>query len=235
MRVAILVPARAEGDAVAATLRRVASVAPEVGGARVYLVDDGSDPPIELADLPPATASFDVVLLRHVVNLGQGAALETARQCATAVGGAGEHEVFVTMDADGQHDPRDLVALVAAIDGGADAAFGNRFAGRSRVPPARAALLWGARLFELALTGRALGDAHNGYRAFSAKAIRGITIRQARMAHATEISMRARRLEVVEVPVTVLYTEETRRKGQSSLGSVHILRDLFLRFLFGGS
>ena len=82
---------------------------------------------------------------------------------------------------------------------------------------------------------RALGDAHNGYRAFSAKAIRGITIRQARMAHATEIRMRARRLEVVEVPVTILYTDETRRKGQSSLGSVHILRDLFLRFLFGGS
>lgn len=231
MRIAILVPARAEGDAVAATLRRVASVAPELGGARVYLVDDGSDPPIELADLPPGTASFDVVLLRHVVNLGQGAALETARQCAIQ----GDHEVFVTMDADGQHDPRDLGALVAAIDGGADAAFGNRFAGRSRVPPARAALLWGARLFELALTGRALGDAHNGYRAFSAKAIRAITIRQARMAHATEIRIRARRLAVVEVPVTVLYTEETRRKGQSSLGSVHILRDLFHRFLFGGS
>jgi glycosyltransferase involved in cell wall biosynthesis len=231
MRVAVLIPARAEGDAVAATLGRVSQIASEVGGVRAYLVDDGSEPAITLGELPPATAHFDVVLLRHVVNLGQGAALETARQCAIS----GDHDVFVTMDADGQHDPRDLPALVTAVMSGADVAFGNRFAGRSEVPGSRALVLHAARLFELALTGQALGDAHNGYRALSAKAARAITIRQARMAHATEIRVRARRLKTVEVPVTIRYTDRTRQKGQSSLGSVHILRDLFHRFLFGGS
>lgn len=229
MRVAVLVPAFGEGSALARTLQRVSSVAPDVGGIRVYLVDDGSTPPIDLSDVPPRTSSFEVFAMRHVVNLGQGAALETARHCALAH----DHEIFVTMDADGQHDPSDLRALARAIEDGADAAFGNRFAGRSRVPLARTWLLLMARAFESVITGTIVGDAHNGYRAFSRKGIERIAIRHARMAHATEIRVRARGLRSVEVPVTIHYSKDTLAKGQSSLGAVHVVRDLFLRFLFG--
>lgn len=222
-------PCRAEGSALLATLRRLASVAPDVGGVSVHVVDDGSDPPVAFDALPARTSSFEIVLARHAVNLGQGAALETARQSALE----GEHEIFVTMDADGQHDPADLPALVRAIDEGYAAAFGNRFAGRSRVPLGRALVLACARAFESALTLRAVGDAHNGYRAFSRAAIESMAIRHARMAHATEIRLRARALRTIEVPVTIHYSERTLAKGQRSIGAVHVLRDLFLRFLFG--
>jgi glycosyltransferase involved in cell wall biosynthesis len=232
--IAILMPAYNEAASLSRTLRSIAEVQAEVGGATVFLVDDGSDPPIE----PQVPAGLRVVLARHPVNLGQGAALETARQLALADarGGAAQFAAYVTMDSDGQHDAHDVVALARAIEDGADVAFGNRFLGDSNVPRVRRALLRAARVFEWAITGLRLADAHNGLRAFSGRAIERIAIHQNRMAHATEIKQRVSRagpLTVVEIPVTVRYTRESLAKGQTSLGAVVIVRDLILQYLFG--
>lgn len=142
------------------------------------------------------------------------------------------------MDADGQHRIEDMLALVTAVQSGADVAFGDRFSGDSNVPLARRALLLFARAFERMITGLPLSDAHNGYRAFSRRALGEVHIRQPRMAHATEIKQqisRARRadgLKVVEVPVSVRYSPESLAKGQRSLGAFAVLRDLFYRYLF---
>jgi hypothetical protein len=149
------------------------------------------------------------------------------------------------MDSDGQHGGDDVLALAAAIEAGADVALGDRFAGGSDVPASRRVLLMLARAFERIATGIRLSDAHNGLRAFSPRAIERIRIRQNRMAHATELTRsisRARNvragdagaaLRVVEVPVSVRYTQETRAKGQRASGAVAIVVDLFHGFLFG--
>jgi hypothetical protein len=203
------------------------------GGMTVFLVDDGSEPPVDLNDLPAATPTFDIVLARHAINLGQGAALETARQLALQ---AGTWDAFVTMDSDGQHRAVDVVSLVLAIRAGADVAFGDRFLGHSRIPFSRRALLRAAQLFERVLTGLRLADAHNGLRAFSPTAIQRVPLRQNRMAHATEIKQlvaRAGGLKIVEVPVTLRYSRITTGKGQRVTGAALILRDLLGRYLFG--
>src|SRR5262245_57443762 len=204
MPVAILMPAYNEPGCLAATLAGIFGVrADSLGGVTVFLVDDGSDPPIDPASLPSPPPDFRLVLARHAVNLGQGAALETARQLALR---APPFAAYVTMDADGQHRIEDMLALISAILGGADVAFGNRFSGDSNVPATRSVLLKAARLFEQAITGLSLSDAHNGYRAFSQRALLEVHIRQNRMAHATEIKQqvsRASRLSVVEIPVSV--------------------------------
>ncbi|MFT3764261.1 MAG: glycosyltransferase family 2 protein [Minicystis sp.] len=235
MPIAILMPAYNEPGRLAETLRGVRAAAEALGGVSVFLVDDGSEPAIDPADLPSPTADFRLVLARHAINLGQGAALETARQLALR---APAFAAYVTMDSDGQHRVEDVAALVTAVDGGADIALGDRFAGDSNVPAMRRALLHAARLFERAVTGLSLSDAHNGLRAFSRRALDRVQIRENRMAHATEITRqvaRARRgdrMVVVEVPVSVRYTRETLAKGQASLGAFAILRDLFYRYLF---
>lgn len=234
MLVAVLMPTFAEGDALVAVLAELRALAARLGGITTYVVDDGSPQPVRLEELPPSAADFDVVLARHPVNLGQGAALETARQLALA---DARHDVFVTMDSDGQHRAEDVPRLVAAIRDGADVAFGNRFAGASEVPAGRRGVLLVARIFELLLTRLWLADAHNGFRAFDRRALALVPIAQDRMAHATEIRQRVarhrRELRIVEVPVTVRYSRAVLAKGQSSLGAVHILRDLAFRFLFG--
>ena len=226
-------PACNEADSLGPTLESLRAAAASAGELGLFLVDDGSDVPIELDALPAPTAHFHVTLARHVVNLGQGAALETARQLA--LGSAAGFDAYVTMDADGQHVASDAIELGRAIAAGADVAFGNRFEGDSNVPAARRVLLLGAGWFERALTGLRLADAHNGLRAFSRRAIEQISIHQNRMAHATEIKQRvadAGSLAVVEVPVTVRYSRRTLRRGQSGLGAVVILADLILQYLF---
>ena len=214
----------------------------------VFLVDDGSCPPIDEAAVRSVACGsrLRVVMARHAVNLGQGAALETARRLALDPRWQpqeGAFEAFVTMDSDGQHQPSDVLSLAEAIAAGADVALGDRFAGGSDVPTSRRMLLALARAFERATTGLRLSDVHNGLRAFGPRAIARMRIRQNRMAHATEISRSISRasaeravddqLRVVEVPVSVRYTGESLAKGQRASGAVAIVVDLFHGFLFG--
>jgi glycosyltransferase involved in cell wall biosynthesis len=245
-------PAFNEEGRLARTLAELGSELLDDGSsvACVFLVDDGSSPPIDEAAVRTAACAASgshmrVVIARHAVNLGQGAALETARRLALEPRwqpDEGPFEAFVTMDSDGQHQPSDVLALARAVSEGADVALGDRFAGGSHVPTSRRVLLAVARAFERATTGLHLSDVHNGLRAFGPRAIARMRIRQNRMAHATEISHSISRasaerasddqLRVVEVPVAVRYTGESLAKGQRASGAVAIVVDLFHGFLF---
>ena len=244
VRIAVLMPVFNEASRLASTLDDL-QAATAGTSLTLFLVDDGSAPPMDEAAVRFAARGMRVVVARHAVNLGQGAALETARRLAIDPAWApreGPFEAFVTMDSDGQHRASDVLALAAAIAAGADVALGDRFAGGSRVPPSRRALLALARIFERATTGLRLSDVHNGLRAFGPRAIAQMRIRQNRMAHATEISQSISRasaqrasddvLRVVEVPVSVRYTSESLAKGQRASSAVAIVVDLFHGFLF---
>ena len=231
-RVAVLMPAYNERALLGPTLASLRDAARGAYDVTVFVVDDGSEPPLAI-DPTLVAAGFQIVLARHPINLGQGAALETARQLALA---DGEHAAYVTMDSDGQHGASDALRVAEGVLAGADVVFGDRFAGVSNVPPMRALVLRGARLFEWAVTGLRLADAHNGLRAFSRRALAQIPIRQNGMAHATEIKQRIRRaspLVVTEVPVSVRYTKESLAKGQRSLGVFGIVHDLAIQYIFG--
>lgn len=246
MRIAVLMPAFNEEGRLARTLEELRGATAQAS-VTLFLVDDGSSPAIDEAAVRAAACGtgMRVVFARHAVNLGQGAALETARRLALEPRwqpASGPFEAFVTMDSDGQHRASDVLALARAIEAGADVALGDRFAGGSEVPRSRRVLLAFARAFERATTGLRLSDVHNGLRAFGPRAIGAMRIRQNRMAHATELSRSISRasaeravddaLRVVEVPVSVRYTGESLAKGQRASGAVAILVDLFHGFLF---
>ena len=240
MRVAVLMPAYDEGERLGETLRDLAACS-QAGAhhVTVFVVDDGSSPPIDGGVAPGRSGSFRVVLARHPVNLGQGAAIETARRLALDPRWDDAFEAWVTMDSDGQHRAEDAFSLALAVAAGADVALGDRFAGASEIPASRRVLLRLARIFERWTTGLVLSDAHNGLRAFGPRAIGQMRLRQNRMAHATELTRRIstasreKPLRLVEVPVSVRYTEATLAKGQSASGALTILVDLFHGFLFG--
>lgn len=230
-------PVYEEGERLAATLSELGEKLGPEHHATVFLVDDGSRARPVDGDTLPKSPNLRIVLARHPVNLGQGAAIETARRLALEPKwSSSAFDAYVTMDSDGQHRSEDALALARAIADGADIALGDRFAGESNVPFTRRLLLQLARIFERWTTGLVLSDAHNGLRAFSARAIVKMRLRQNRMAHATELTRRISnaKLELVEVPVSVRYTSETLAKGQSAGGALAILVDLFQGFLFGG-
>lgn len=170
-------------------------------------------------------------LVRHPVNLGQGAALQTGLEYALLQPGA---EYFVTFDGDGQHRVEDAEALVRTVrDGGADVALGSRFLAEParRVPRLKRVLLKIVAAMSPAARRLRLTDAHNGLRALNRAAASGLKITMNGMAHASEIVAYLARshLTVVEVPVTVLYTDYAKENGQSLINGVNILFDLSLR------
>lgn len=191
-------------------------------GFPVVVVDDGSrDGTAAAAKIP------GVVVLRHVINLGQGAALQTGIDYALRRGA----RQIVTFDADGQHRVEDIPALLDAL-GDADVALGSRSLGAVEgASAARRVLLRTATVVSNGMSGMKLTDAHCGLRAFRASAAPRLRITQDRMAHASELlrKIKSGGLRVVEVPVTVRYTEYSMRKGQRGFAAVRILFDYFFR------
>jgi len=215
----IVVPAYNEGARLGKVLEELNRT-----GHRVVVVDDGStDQTGEVA------RSHGCFVLRHVINRGQGAALQTGITFAIREGA----EVVVTFDADGQHQTSDLQALMAPIlEGRCDFVLGNRFLnGQSNVPPFRRLVLQLGRLFTLMTAGLRVGDSHNGYRAFSRRGAQALNLRQDRMAHASEIYDQIKKSELLyeEVPVTIRYTAETLAKGQKLSNSLSVL----FQYLYG--
>lgn len=192
-------------------------------GHRVAVVDDGSrDATADVARRSGAT------VLRHAVNRGQGAALQTGIRYALGRGA----RFIVTFDSDGQHDARDVDALVAPLQAGrADVVLGSRFIGTAEgLPRPRRIILSLAVIFTRFASGARVSDTHNGLRAFTRAAAAKLDIRLDRMAHASEILDQIVRHELrfEEVPVHVRYTDYSRRKGQSSFAALRILADYVL-------
>lgn len=193
----------------------------------LVIVDDGSSDRIH-----PSLSEKSIFVLRHRVNLGQGAALQTGIEFALTK----KVKYIVTFDADGQHHADDIEKMIGAlIESNADIALGSRFMGQTNsVPFKRKLLLTLARYVNFIFTGMFLTDAHNGLRAMTADAAQKIRITENRMAHATQILslIRKNRLRYVEVPVNVFYSEYSLRKGQTVMSSFRIFFDLLLNKIF---
>lgn len=192
---------------------------------KIVCVDDGSTD----ASAAEATAGGAVVV-RHPINLGQGAALRTGLDYALTDAAA---DYFVTFDADGQHQVGDALAMVRRLENEPlDIVTGSRFLDASTKPGLlKRVVLRIAVLFERLSTGVRLTDAHNGLRAMNRHAAASIEIVQNRMAHASEIvfEIRRKKLRYAEQSVHIIYTDYSRSKGQSVWNSINILSDLFMK------
>jgi glycosyltransferase involved in cell wall biosynthesis len=193
----------------------------------VVVVDDGSD---DATGQRAREAGASV--LTHLINRGQGAALQTGISYAVASGA----DYIVTFDADGQHDVADLPALLGPITRGeVEICLGSRFLERrDKIPTARRFVLYLAVLFTRITARARLSDAHNGLRAFSRRAALTLDLKLDRMAHASEIVDQVvwSGLPYTEVPVRIRYTEYSLRKGQRSSAALRVAFDYLMgRFI----
>ncbi|MDI2099407.1 glycosyltransferase family 2 protein [Ruicaihuangia caeni] len=191
----------------------------------VVCVDDGS------SDTSPEEAlAAGAVVVRHPINLGQGASLQTGIEYALSDPAM---SALVTFDADGQHQVADAVEMVERLHrDGLDIVIGSRFIDdRTNVGAAKRAVLKTAAAYSRFTSGMALTDAHNGLRVLGRDLAGRVKLRQNRMAHASELIDTVGSLGVkwAEHPTHIVYTEYSRSKGQSLLNSVNILVDLFFR------
>jgi polyprenyl-phospho-N-acetylgalactosaminyl synthase len=216
----VVIPLYNEEKVIGDVVTQVRTVFPQV-----VCVDDGSsDRSAEVA----ATAGAQVV--RHPMNLGQGAALQTGFEYALADPAM---KYVITFDADGQHQISDAVGMVERLRAGeADVVFGSRFLDeRSRPGFAKKLVLRAAVGYTNLTTHTRLTDAHNGLRAIRRPVVERLDLTQNRMAHASELvaQIGASKASYVEHPVHILYSDYSKAKGQSLWNSVNILADLILR------
>ncbi|WP_227659107.1 MULTISPECIES: glycosyltransferase family 2 protein [unclassified Corynebacterium] len=171
-------------------------------------------------------------LVNHPVNLGQGAAIQTGVEYARRQPGA---RYFVTFDADGQHQVKDVQAMVERLrTEPVDIVVGTRF-GRPRsetdqVPWIKRVVLKTVVLLSPRTRRLGLTDAHNGLRAFNRTVAEELNLRMNGMSHASEFVslMDSAGWRVTEQPVDILYTEYSMSKGQSLFNGVNILADELL-------
>lgn len=193
--------------------------------SNVVCIDDGStDNSAEVAEKAGA------IVIRHPMNLGQGAALQTGIAYCRA---QEDMEYVVTFDGDGQHRVEDVLDMLS-YSRRRDLAivFGSRFLDKRTKPGfKKKVVLKVAVLITRVVTGLQLTDAHNGLRVLRRDAVAHVNLIQDRMSHATEIvqQLAESKLPWREFPVEVLYTDYSRAKGQSILNSINILFDLIVR------
>lgn len=216
----LVVPVYNEAPVIAAVLEAALQTFPNI-----VCVDDGSrDGSAE------QIATTGARLVRHPVNLGQGAAVQTGVEYARRQAGA---EYFVTFDADGQHQVDDVLRMVQRLrTEPVDIVVGTRFHGDvSHIPKLKRAVLRTA--VALSPRGRRLGltDSHNGLRAFNRTVAMGMNITSNGMGHAPEIveMIDVNGWHVAEEPVTILYSDYSKAKGQSLLNGVNIVFDSAVR------
>lgn len=196
----------------------------------VVVVDDGSkDKTFEIAK------NENVIALKHSINRGQGAALQTGNQYAINE----KADLVIHYDADGQFLANEIPLLIEPImNKNADIVFGSRFLNIKTDFPwfKKTVIMPIGKLFNRIVLGVNLSDPQIGFRAMNYTALNKIKIQNDGMAHCSEIQEKAHRykMRISEVGVTVIYNESGQGifsgRGRGS-GGIRIVKDILLNKL----
>ena len=204
--ISVVIPAKNEAATIGPLVKRLRETLP---GAEVLVVDDGSsDRTGELA------AAEGARVVRRPASGGNGAAIKAGARAARG-------EVLVFMDADGQHGPDEIPALLAPLDAGYDMTVGARAAGM-HASVFRLFANWVYNTLASWITGVRITDLTSGFRAVRAGPFRQfLSLLPNGFSYPTTITMALLRAgySVAFVPVKV----ERRTDGSSS--HIRLLRD----------
>jgi len=204
-KIVIAIPAFNEAKIIQEVINEIKTA----GYSNIIIVDDGSSDDTQ----KEASKIEGVVALKHKINRGKGAAAKTAIEAAKMIGA----DIIVTMDGDGQHNPKDIKKLTSPIiNEGYDVVLGSRLKNSKGMPWYKIihnkignAVTW--YLYGLWVT-----DSQSGMRAYSIKAAEKINTRADRYEYDSEVikEIYAYKLKHIEVPIEVRYTEY-------SMGKIH--------------
>lgn len=213
MKISCVIPAYNEAKKIKLVIEKVLPLVDEL-----IVVDDCSrDNTLELIKQTKAIA------ISHIINRGQGAALQTGSQYALSHGA----DIIVHFDADDQFKAEEIETLITPIKNGqADAVFGSRFLGSANFPYTKRKIIMPLARLINRLFGIKMSDPQSGFRALNKETLAQIKIENRGMAHCSEILYKTfkTKARIIEVPINVVYHEF----GQSFSGGFKIIKDLLI-------
>lgn len=220
MKTIAVIPAYNEEKMVGGVVRATLPFVDEV-----VVIDDGS------VDMTSDVArAAGACVFRHVINRGLGASLGTGIEAALRRGA----DTVVTLDADGQHDPTEIVRLTSLIEKGlAEAVLGSRLLGAKGMPFRRRLFNHFGSWLTFLMFGIYVTDTQSGFRAFSRDAAERIRLRSNLWEVSSEIvaEIRRRNIRMAEVPIRAIYTDYSLSKGQSFRVGLKTAYKLLFRWL----
>ena len=221
VKIAVVIPIHNEAMVIGEVLNETHGA----GNYTTIVVDDGSKD-----DSFVQASVYGALVLRHRINRGKGAAVKTGIMAANLL----ESDIVVTMDGDGQHDPRDINALVTPIlDNQADVVLGSRTLNRGEMPVIKQIANYFGNLFTWLFFGIWVSDSQSGFRAYSKYAALIIDTKADKYEYDSKVirEVKTNRLRFTEVPVQTRYTEYSKGKKQKQ-GLINGLITLF-RMIWG--
>jgi glycosyltransferase involved in cell wall biosynthesis len=225
MKIFCIIPAYNEEKNISKVIKSLDAFVDEI----IVIDDCSQDNTYQVASKEKAT------VLRHVINRGQGAALQTGNDYALKKGA----DIIVHFDADGQFLAEDIkTATDYLLEGEYDVILGSRFLEKkSNMPIFKEKIIMpSARFFNKLFFNFTLTDPQNGFRVLSQKAAQKIKITNDGSAHCSEILYKIFKynFKVKEIPITVIYNEFGQSlfggKGRGK-GGLRIIKDLMINFL----
>jgi len=177
----------------------------------ILIIDDGSkDRTYEITKREGVTA------VKHIINLGKGAALKTGCDFAVKSGA----EILVVLDADAQHEPKEIPNFIRSLKD-VDMVFGYR-----QLEGMPFILKFGNlcinKITQLLFKIR-IRDTQSGYRAFTSRAYRKIRWKASNYSMESEMiaNLGKHKLKYKEIPIRTIYTD--RYKGTTVLDGIKIV------------
>lgn len=224
LRVCVVLPAYNEakviGSVVTAMKKELDSSSYD---GEVLVVDDGSK------DLTATEAKKNgAVVIKHILNSGAGGATATGLSYAQQNGFA----IAATMDADGQHAPKDVVrGIDELVKTKSDLLIGSRLINSKGMSKVKVIGNWGLSTITYLLFGIHSTDSQSGLRIFSRAALEQLRWKTSGYEFCSEMLWRANqlRLKIGEYPIEAIYTDYSRAKGQNNWNGVNIIKSLLKR------
>ncbi|MCX6809778.1 MAG: glycosyltransferase family 2 protein [Candidatus Berkelbacteria bacterium] len=222
IHLAIVIPVYNEGPVIRSVINSLPKQISGVDKITVLAVNDGSTD-----NSAKEIKKTKAVLVSHPINLGAGSATVTGLKGAEKI----KADIAVTIDGDGQHDPKDIAKIIKPIlQNKADIVIGTRLKKSKGMPNIKKVGNWGLNIITYALSRMWTSDSQSGFRAFSKKAISALDIESLGYEFCSEVLVEAKRqkLKIAEVPVRVIYTHYSKQKGQSIFNGMNIVIKLII-------
>lgn len=229
LRVCVIVPAYNEGLVIAKVVKKAKKSFSKNSDLAVdiLVVNDGSKD-----NTSEAATGAGAIVIDHILNSGAGAATLTG----LAYSRKHSYDIVATMDADGQHDPDDVLNGILMLQkSNVDLLIGSRLINSEGMSRVKVLGNKGLSLVTRILFGVAVTDSQSGLRILSRRAIDELDWKSTGFEFCSEMIWRTKQANMItdEYPIKAIYTDYSRAKGQNNWNAVNIIKRLFKQRIAG--